>query len=505
MKYLIGDLLLVQKIEQATNEEVLSDQERDRARSMLSDMEAEFSRLAQDVSQSITEREGLGKAIPKFRLALAPHKRLPTEVLSQIFVYAAVAESITFPPLLKRVPWVLRNVCSKWRRVALNEIRLWNRFTVYANPVTARWYSKFIPILRNVLPPAGLLSITLKQQEDPDSSPIAVIDTLIVPNLSRAKELDLAISQSSLQHLITTQSDSLIPLESLSLDLLKVDDVDELRHQCANSVIFRNARNIRRLELGSLPSPPVVDIMTNFPLPWNQLTSLIIMSLRPFSLVDLRRVLHGCHSLQNLQARFRYASHTPPADPYDGPILPDLRYVELHGEIMRGDSLMSLSLPWKQLRSLKLKYLRGSCQSIEPYNILRNCAQIEELSLILQNGSSPLPGSQTGMFTFSRLTTLDLDISETLILENLIVPALTSLQLHSGISGPSPLIHASNMILRSGCSLSSFSYHAWSKNGDLQALHRFLTLVPSANELKFDVVLVLPYCKQPPSYSSWKV
>ncbi|MDV2583514.1 hypothetical protein, partial [Alkalibacillus haloalkaliphilus] len=66
----------------------MSDQEKEHARIVLTDMEASFTRLDREISRLSAEREKLGKGISKFHSAHAPRKRLPAEVHAQIFVYA---------------------------------------------------------------------------------------------------------------------------------------------------------------------------------------------------------------------------------------------------------------------------------------------------------------------------------------------------------------------------------------------------------------------------------
>lgn len=62
--------------------------------------------------------------------AIAPHRKVPEDLLSYIFTWCCSTKGVTIPWELERPPWTLGRVCSKWRRVALTTARLWNRVVV---------------------------------------------------------------------------------------------------------------------------------------------------------------------------------------------------------------------------------------------------------------------------------------------------------------------------------------------------------------------------------------
>ncbi|KAF8055141.1 hypothetical protein FPV67DRAFT_1372518, partial [Lyophyllum atratum] len=100
-----------------------------RARTLISDAEKVMISLDQEIQRLIAKREEVAEQLSRFRFAAAPYKRLPAEVLSDIFVWTLDGHSVYFPPAsLSRAPWVLRQICSSWRQVALKEPRLWNDF-----------------------------------------------------------------------------------------------------------------------------------------------------------------------------------------------------------------------------------------------------------------------------------------------------------------------------------------------------------------------------------------
>ncbi|KAF8232771.1 hypothetical protein L208DRAFT_1175008, partial [Tricholoma matsutake] len=71
------------------------------------------------------------KQLARYRVAVAPQKNLPPEVLAEIFVHCLLESTLNIgvPPLStgKEVatPWAIMCVCVRWRQVALGEPRLW--------------------------------------------------------------------------------------------------------------------------------------------------------------------------------------------------------------------------------------------------------------------------------------------------------------------------------------------------------------------------------------------
>jgi F-box-like len=68
--------------------------------------------------------------VAKFRVALAPHKKFPAEILSKIFLDACENRPLLLPPHARTRPWATSQVCARWRRVALNEPLMWNDLSI---------------------------------------------------------------------------------------------------------------------------------------------------------------------------------------------------------------------------------------------------------------------------------------------------------------------------------------------------------------------------------------
>ncbi|KAJ7260351.1 hypothetical protein B0H12DRAFT_1181996, partial [Mycena haematopus] len=85
-------------------------------------LEAEISRLRDQLTQLEEERAALAKYHAQNAIILSPLRRMPSEVLGEIF-------SWTLP--LKRAldiadsPWVLTHVSRRWRAIAVSKSSLW--------------------------------------------------------------------------------------------------------------------------------------------------------------------------------------------------------------------------------------------------------------------------------------------------------------------------------------------------------------------------------------------
>ncbi|KAG6856724.1 hypothetical protein H0H87_001324 [Tephrocybe sp. NHM501043] len=82
-------------------------------------MQKSKQRIADLTTDLVDERSRL----ERLNVAIAQHKRLPLELLREIFLFSA--SNNTYPPK-PTVPWTLRHVCSSWREIILSEVSIWN-------------------------------------------------------------------------------------------------------------------------------------------------------------------------------------------------------------------------------------------------------------------------------------------------------------------------------------------------------------------------------------------
>lgn len=79
-----------------------------------------------------------------YRKVLSPVRRIPPELVADIFIQSCPETSI-LPPSADNANLRLSQICSGWRKVALGTPRLWPNVTIHWKPAIP-W-----PIFRNIL------------------------------------------------------------------------------------------------------------------------------------------------------------------------------------------------------------------------------------------------------------------------------------------------------------------------------------------------------------------
>ncbi|KAK0493397.1 hypothetical protein EDD18DRAFT_1179951, partial [Armillaria luteobubalina] len=75
------------------------------------------------------DKKGMEKALAIYERILAPVRRLPPEILMEIFAWTRNLQSYQLHRL-KGSPWVVSHVCKTWQAAALSCPELWNNFIV---------------------------------------------------------------------------------------------------------------------------------------------------------------------------------------------------------------------------------------------------------------------------------------------------------------------------------------------------------------------------------------
>ena len=110
------------------------------AREIVLEVEDDLARLEDQIAQLQQKRDALMKYAKDHRALLTPIRRVPPEILSDIFlaclppvrlIQQPQPESSVFD--VKSPPWVFGHVCGQWRAVALSSPRLWSSVSVDAN------------------------------------------------------------------------------------------------------------------------------------------------------------------------------------------------------------------------------------------------------------------------------------------------------------------------------------------------------------------------------------
>ncbi|KAJ7260360.1 hypothetical protein B0H12DRAFT_959143, partial [Mycena haematopus] len=85
-------------------------------------LDAEISRLKDQLTQLEEERAALAKYHTQNTTILSPLRRMPSEVLGEIFSWTLPLRSALD---ITDSPWVLTHVSRRWRAIAVSKSSLW--------------------------------------------------------------------------------------------------------------------------------------------------------------------------------------------------------------------------------------------------------------------------------------------------------------------------------------------------------------------------------------------
>ncbi|KAJ7625547.1 hypothetical protein FB45DRAFT_68485 [Roridomyces roridus] len=246
---------------------LLSRAEASQVADLLLHAEAEL-RTAQEHDRAL-----LTAQIDSYKIALAPHKNLPPEVLGLIFTHA-VGTPIILPPSKDEPCLAIAGTCRLWRSVILNVPHLWCNifldFSYCPHPVKLLQYAKLW------LSRSENTSITLRNSTSRWSETrmqqlnVHPIMDLVAPYLGRCREIDMRFFEASIDEFFTFPAGSIDRLEVLYLETLGFSM--PFGSVAAEPLeVFRSAPSLRHV----LFSTDLCSIDPNvLGLPWAQLTSL---------------------------------------------------------------------------------------------------------------------------------------------------------------------------------------------------------------------------------------
>ncbi|KAJ7698927.1 hypothetical protein B0H17DRAFT_316005 [Mycena rosella] len=248
----------------------LSGAEASQVECLLGRAEARLQVQSADLDQ---DHSLLSAEIHSYKIALAPHKRLPPEVLAIIFVNY-VATPVILPPSPHEPALALAATCRSWRSIVLNIPNLWSNifldFSCCPTPLKLLEYAKlWLSRSENTL-------ITLRNSSarwSERSMQKANVDPmlyLVAPYIARCREIDMRFLEASIDEFFSFPAGSIEHLEVLYLETLGFSM--PFTHASGQPLeVFRSAPCLRRVlfstDLCSI-DPHVLG------LPWGQLTGL---------------------------------------------------------------------------------------------------------------------------------------------------------------------------------------------------------------------------------------
>lgn len=102
------------------------------ARSLKSELASQVTEMRMNLLRLEREELHAARHIERCEFALAPIRRIPTEILGQIFLcYVDLLSDKTVCVDVKGGVWILGHICSYWRAVALSTPQLWTTCAFY--------------------------------------------------------------------------------------------------------------------------------------------------------------------------------------------------------------------------------------------------------------------------------------------------------------------------------------------------------------------------------------
>lgn len=340
-------------------------------------------RLAEDRAQLWEERIQLVSLLKRYRLALSSHKRLPTEILQQIFLYASAGYD-QYLPRPSDPPWLLCGICLSWRHIAISTPDLWKSLHFPSRSRLTR--AQKLHISRTWLARAGRSGFSLTLVDDPDdsSSPANFVKEIIAPHANKFRYLRLNLTPCDIDGLFSLPVGSLDSLEEFHLVYQTGVRPPPFVPSTESPIrLFSPRAQIRRIRINLTP----YIVPSIFCFPWHNLESFRCDSSIESS--DCHRMLLSCQALKKIHVRVFGIKSARPLDMEIG--LPNLAAFAVHLCDEENYDLFFLPLITPSLRSLLIFQYSGLPWSPGMYNALveRSKCKLEEVYLGTLDAETP--------------------------------------------------------------------------------------------------------------------
>ncbi|KAF7343728.1 hypothetical protein MSAN_01953400 [Mycena sanguinolenta] len=151
-------------------------------------LDAEICRLRSQLEQLEGERAALRKYHAQNTTILSPSRRIPAEVLGEIFLWSLPSNCVAD---IEDTPWVLTHVSRRWRAVAISKSSLWYR--IHLDFSTQPEYP--LAMIRTQIERARRLKITFYGWQQGDPRPQVAMLQLLLEYSSMWEELNLELTK----------------------------------------------------------------------------------------------------------------------------------------------------------------------------------------------------------------------------------------------------------------------------------------------------------------------
>ena len=288
-----------------TTNETLTDPQRSHVRQLLNDtrlqrdtIDAEIRRTQERLTALYKQRRPYPAYTRRLQTALAPHKDLPPEVLSEIFwnCFDDYGDGTVVPVSRFRrrpslpVPWALGQVCSRWRQVVLNDSRFW------AGIHLRGYNSCTVSMLQEAFKRSGRSPLRLDACGYQENGCNYFVRDVVCPQVHRITHLRLQVPSEIFYDFLCLPPGLLNALENVYVETFVDSDTAALQGVPDPSV-FRRSFRLQRVEI-NVPLeiiPPTFLLLLG--LSWRTLTHIEFMSI-PIQLSIALAAVAQCTSLR---------------------------------------------------------------------------------------------------------------------------------------------------------------------------------------------------------------
>lgn len=332
---------------------LLSDPAQHEARLLLLDAEGEIPLLDIELFNTPIDeshalqmrRAAVVDRIQLYKAAIAPHRAVPNEVLSEIF--ALCVDVVSVPIDLNTVPWSLARVCVRWKKVVVGTPDVWSNVevdyqidwphspAVYVNRTLKA--NKILSLCKNSFISIKILGDLFRSDPTPL---IQSMNDLIAPHSTHLKQVTLKCALDF--------GASFFQLPPGSLQFVDAVDLSFEGPYCVTGkvTVFQNAPKLRKVTWGGGSYASFRP--SSFKVPWYQLTHLHLHDAA-ISTFDAHMMLQQCSQLAECRLPIR-KNYSDTREAYMSKNLPPTRLPHLVSLIIElinglGEFVCGLDLP----------------------------------------------------------------------------------------------------------------------------------------------------------------
>ncbi|KAJ6595058.1 hypothetical protein DFH09DRAFT_1136094 [Mycena vulgaris] len=164
----------------------------------LNALNAQIDSLQETLAQLIQQRDEAAESIRDYKTVMSPLRRVPSELLCEIFLLTSPHTRLIGGKPTKQPPWYIGHVCRLWRHAALSYPLLWTNIEIHFRPnfsFKANYPLSMIEtqLLRSANAPLEVIFGWWSDQTMHDGVDLRVLEAVFL-HINRWRSLDLQVA-----------------------------------------------------------------------------------------------------------------------------------------------------------------------------------------------------------------------------------------------------------------------------------------------------------------------